>query len=216
MSSEISYSSVCVVDVSERSNIAIETISITAESCDLSGAWLVPISDKAKIEQIISGKKLLVIGRKKGQTNELILNFGKPLDIEEFLREAKADADRALKDFDDFVEKNKKQYAEYMAIKPAEGKSLPKVIKKNLTPPSFTKWPDSIDLEDATSEINKMGKLAEIQGTPKEMKQVLAASRLIQMLVQMWRSDELERVNRIYVEGDEAKVSILPNCWLED
>jgi hypothetical protein len=47
------------------------------------------------------------------------------------------------------------------------------------------------------------------------MKRVLAASRLLQILIYMWKNDEVERLNRQYVIGSDAKSTILPAIWLE-
>jgi hypothetical protein len=63
-------------------------------------------------------------------------------------------------------------------------------------------------------ELSKLGKLESISGTQPEMKRVLAASRLLQILVYMWKNDEVERNNRVYVLGSDAEMTILPKSWL--
>jgi len=52
--------------------------------------------------------------------------------------------------------------------------------------------------------------------TPEDMKKTLAAARLVKFLVDMWQLDEQERVNRKYVDGTDAEITILPESWLKE
>ena len=38
--SEIGYASIAILEFKQSGKIAIETISVTREACDLSGAWV--------------------------------------------------------------------------------------------------------------------------------------------------------------------------------
>ena len=57
--------------------------------------------------------------------------------------------------------------------------------------------------------------MATPSGTPDNFKKTLSAARLVKHLVDMWQLDEQERNNRKYVEGEDAKITILPESWLE-
>jgi hypothetical protein len=48
------------------------------------------------------------------------------------------------------------------------------------------------------------------------MKNTLAAARLVRFMVEMWQLDEQERVNRKYVDGTDAEITILPESWLKE
>ena len=56
--------------------------------------------------------------------------------------------------------------------------------------------------------------MSQVAGTAEGMKNVLIVARVIKHLVDMWRRDEIERSNRLYVVDQAAQISILPTCWL--
>lgn len=211
---EIKYVSLAVVDFVSEKKIAIETISISQDACDLSGAWLLEVDDREVIKNILTGKLIISLS---ADDNLKIIDGSlsvRTVSISSFLSDAKTEVSIANKLFESYVERNKREYAEYMGVKPLERKLLPKVIKKNLTPPEFSAWPDKVDLTNPAGELQQLGKLGKIQGTPSDMEKVLGASRLIQTLINMWKSDESERLNRVYVLGEDADSTILPKSWL--
>ena len=212
---KIGYASIAVVDPLPSGSVAIETISVTEDACDLSGAWLLEPSELHKASTILSDKLIIVLGESKKLPGPLS-DFSKmQVSIQDFLIQARHEVSTALKLFRDFQVNNEKEYADYMNIKPAERKLLPKVTKKNLVEPSFSKWPQDLNLSAAESELDSLGKLSKIEGTPEEMRKVLAASRLVQMLVYMWKKDETERQNRQYVKNEDSVNTILPTPWLK-
>jgi len=211
---KVGYASIAVIDLQDSGMVAIETISVTRDACDLSGAWLIESSEKEKIENLLSDKLLVFLGKNTDSGKKLIGNTRNQVFVSDFLEEAEAEAAQAMRLYEDFQAKNEKDYAAYMSIKPAERKLLPKVTKKNLIEPTFSDWPSKLDLSNSETEMANLGKLSQIDGTPAEMRKVLAASRLIQMLVYMWKLDETERVSRQYVKDDIAVETILPVAWL--
>ena len=213
MSADVSYASIAIVDTASLDFIAVETISVTAETCELSGAWVLKNANAHQLEELISGRLVLVIGNMDVFKKYAGSNFTL-ITIQPFLDQAIRDAKNAMKDFATFVKNHELEYATYMAIKPADRKLIPKVTKKNLIEPSFSKWPVTVDLESPENELRELGKLSEISGTPIEMRKILGVSRLIQVLVNMWHSDEIERLNRLYIHGEDAQISVLPDCWL--
>jgi len=212
---EVKYVSLAVVDFVSEKKIAIETMSITQDTCDLTGAWLLEVDDREDILKILTGKLILGVSDvdRLAKIDSLLNN--RTVSISDFLSDAKAEVGIATKLFESYVESNKREYAEYMSVKPQERKQLPKVFKKNLTPPEFSAWPNEINLANPVQELQNLGKLGKIQGTPSTMERVLGASRLIQNLINMWRSDESERLNRVYVLGEDAENTILPKSWLK-
>ena len=212
---EVKYVSLAVVDFVSEKKIAIETMSITQDTCDLTGAWLLEVDDREIILNILTGKLILGVSDvdRLAKIDSLLNN--RTVSISDFLSDAKAEVGIATKLFESYVESNKREYAEYMSVKPQERKQLPKVLKKNLTPPEFSAWPNEINLADPVHELQNLGKLGKIRGTPSTMERVLGASRLIQNLINMWRSDESERLNRVYVLGEDAENTILPKSWLK-
>jgi len=84
-----------------------------------------------------------------------------------------------------------------------------------LVAPEFYNWPDSINFNESADYLESIGKMATPSGTPDNFKKTLSAARLVKHLVDMWQLDEQERNNRKYVEGEDAKITILPESWLE-
>lgn len=211
---KLRYASIAIVDHTSTDEVAIESISVTDESCDLSGAWLVNSKDSQLLLNILSGKLIIELGSSESPAAKVKSKSQGQISIQDFLDDAKHEIEIANKLFNDHVERNLQEYSSYMQVAPAERKLLPKVVKKNLVPPDFSKWPDAIDMNNPEQELRKLGKLESIVGTDPEMKRVLAASRLLQILVYMWKSDEVERNNRVYVLGSDAEMTILPRSWL--
>ena len=213
MEQKLTYASIAIVDLSLEKEIAIEVLSVSEDSCDLSGAWLISFEETKKLNEIVADKPLIFIGENDSVSNSIVEKSA-TLDMTDFLAQARRDARTALESFSAYVVKNVQEYETYMAMPPAERKILPKIVKKSLISPKFSNWPDAISLDKAESELERMGKLSKIDGTPSEMRRVLAAARLLQTLISMWRSDEQERTNRLYVLGQVADISILPDCWV--
>lgn len=210
----VSYASIAVVGLAPNEMIAIETISVSRESCDLSGAWLIKKTDTAVLDDLINGK-LIVFLNKESQSISIFEKFHENfIGVDDIFQDAKNEIEIAMKLFDQYVQKNRKEYAEYMNVPPMERKLLPKVVKKNLVAPEFSRWPESVKLDSAEKELTIMRKMSAVEGTPSEMRKVLAAARLIQLLIYMWKADEVERVNRVYVLDQDAENTILPPSWL--
>lgn len=211
----LDYASLVVVGLVADDKVAIEAISVTVESCDLSGAWLVNLEDSAMIDSLLS-EKIIIFLNQESETHGSFKKYSEMvIDINTLIEDAKAEINTANKLFNDYVERNQVEYSEYMKVPPADRKLIPKVLKKNLVPPVFSEWPDSVTLEAAENELVRMKKLGTVEGTPNEMKRILAASRLIQSLVNMWKVDEIERINRVYVLGQDSVNTILPPSWLK-
>jgi hypothetical protein len=213
--SRLSFASIVVVGLVSKDKVAIEAISVTLDSCDLSGAWLIDVGDTVTIESLLNGKLVLFLN----QESESVTNFKKYKEkiivVQDLISDAKSEIKTANKLFEEYVQKNQLEYSEYMKIPPSERRLLPKIQKKSLVAPEFSAWPDSVLLDSAEEELVRMQKLGSVAGTPNEMKKILAASRLIQFLIYMWKADEIERVNRVYVLGQDSEQTILPPSWLK-
>ena len=215
MTLPISYASIAIVEFLSAEKIAVEVVSITPEMCELSGAWLVERNNLDQLTQIVTGRLLIFIGDKSKQESNVVLQTTSEVNLQEFIDEAKADATSAIEAFGEYVSQNEREYLAYMSLKLADRKLLPKVVKKKLALPEFYEWPESIGINSAEEVLTSIGKLGEISGTDKDIRKVLAGGRLVKHLIDKWRSDEIERSNRLYVIDSEAIVSILPTSWLK-
>ena len=214
MSGIRTYGSVAIAEVLATGEIAIEAISITPESCELSGAWIVSEGEEEVLHQILADRLLIPIGDRSKTVAKLTKFLGQEVNIQDFIDEARIDAQSALSSFEEYVRQSDYEYAQYMSINPTDRKALPKIVKKKLVAPDFYQWPISVDLNKGQDFLESVEKLGEISGTPIGMKNVLTAARAIKLLVDMWHRDEIERSNRLYVVDQAAQIAILPNCWL--
>lgn len=214
MISPISYGSLAVVEIQAQGEVAIETVSITKDTCDLSGAWMISIEPLKEVLQILDGRLLVIVGNRTKAEEIFVHNLGSEVTIQEFVVEADRDASAAVKAFEKYVFQNDEAYSKYMSINPTERKLLPKVVKKKLIHPEFYNWPQKIDITRPNEFLISQRRIGEITGADPRLKNVLATAKLVKFLIDMWRRDEFERKNRLYVNVSEAVVSILPNCWL--
>lgn len=208
------YASIAIVEFLSDNLTVVETISVTQDSCDLSGAWKIDGSDFSLLNQIIENRLIIIIGNREIANDYLSTHKATEVNVQDFVIEAKKDAKLAIDSFDKYVKQNEKDYAAYMSVKPAERKLLDKVVKKKLVRPEFYAWPDFIDINEAEKFLNSRGIKREFSGDDIIFKNLLFSANLVKHFIDKWRIDEIERSNRLYVLGNEASISILPLIWL--
>jgi hypothetical protein len=209
------YASLVLVDQLKSWKIALWTVSVTSVGAELTGAWVVEKNDSQDLKRIISGRLILLVD-KSSQEDELFSGYVNSIvELADFVKEAKNEAESALVTFNNFVLENEKKYREYMAVDKINRKLLPKVSKKQLTSPEFFDWPTDLTLNDSKKYLESRGKFGLVSVASDELANVLIAARCLQFLISMWQIDETERRNKVYIEGDDAAVTILPKTWLE-
>ena len=199
----------------KENEIAIEVISITPDSCDLSGAWVLNFDEIEKIRTIITGRALMIIGSRNKIEKEFTDLLIFEVKLQNFLDEAMSAVYEAEISFKSFQEKNDNDYKQYMKINPTARKLLPKVVKKNLTEPEFHAWPVDFEISDSKNFLTKFGRAGLIPAENNNLGNVLIVARVIQLFIDWWREDEIERLNKIYILGESSNFSILPNCWIK-
>ena len=189
------YASIAIVEIDKNEKIAIESISISKGECVLSGAWVFSLDDKQNINNVVFGKLIIPLGDETSVKQLLVDSNLKYLSAKPFLLEAKKAASDALAAYELFKSEDAKQ-------------------RKNMVEPSFFAWPEDLDFNLSAEYLESIGKMAVSPTTPEIMEKTLAAARLVKFLVDMWQLDEQQRVNRKYVDGTEAEITILPESWL--
>ena len=192
---EYVYKSIVVVEMHPDNSVTIESLSVTENECVLSGAWEFDQKEILQIQTVISGRLVLALGSQANFEKYIKDSSLIYLNIEPFLVEAKEAAQIAMKSYEDF-------------------KLQDLAKRKKLVAPDFFEWPEEIDFNNSISILEGLGKMATPHNTPEKMRKTLAASRLLKLLIDMWHSDEQERINRKYVEGEDAVITALPKCWL--
>jgi hypothetical protein len=209
------YATIAVVDRVSDSNIAVWKISVSEDGADMSGAWVFQNQEfMSNFESLNCG---LFIEIENALMDPRLISkiTAQEIHLNDFLAEARADVELGLANYAKFVKESELKYAEYMSIEPGARKLIPKVQKKQLVPPEFKSWPIEFDLKLSNAYLEANGKAGLAKAEKDELSNVLAAARVIQLFIQMWQSDEAERKNRIYVNGESAEVTILPRSWLK-
>jgi len=191
------YASIAVVEIHADSTVTIESVSVTSGECVLSGAWEFQISDSENIQNVLSGKLIIPLGKMDGIKKLIGDTQVAYVEASPFLTNAREAASEALEAYEAFKSENPTK-------------------RKKLVSPSFYDWPETIDFNDASNYLESIGKMATPVGTPEGFKKTLSAARLLKHLVDMWQLDEQERSNRKYVEGEDAAITILPESWLSE
>jgi hypothetical protein len=197
MSSNNYYASIAIVEMHSNEKISIESISVSKGECVLSGAWEFPVNDKQNISNVVSNKLIIALGNESAVVKFLDDSELKFLKAKPFLFEARKAAKDAILAYESFKSEDAKK-------------------RKNMVEPTFFNWPEELDFNQSAEFLESIGKIAVPASTPEGMKNTLAAARLVKFLVEMWQLDEQERINRKYVDGTDAEITILPESWLKE
>jgi hypothetical protein len=189
------YASLAVFDLVSESKVAISTISITTDEVVLSGAWVLDQAQEAEIALILSDRLAIPLSSEAAKKFSEDKTGYKKVSLAQFVSEAKSEANLGRESFDKYKNEDLKK-------------------RKNLVAPEFYEWASVPDLMQSESHLDSFGLVEGYEGTAPEMRQVLAAARVLQYLILKWKSDELSRSGRKYVEGENATVTILPKSWL--
>jgi hypothetical protein len=208
------YASVVLIELINEKEIALWAVSVNSTSVELSGAWVIPAEDSDVCKQIISGRLILLVGKSWHADEVLTGNTGLIVELSDFIREAKGEAESALVTFNEFVLENERKYKEYMAIEKNSRKLLPKISRKKLVTPVFFDWPEKLTIDQSEKYLESKGKFGSVGLSGNGLDHILTATRCVQFLISMWQADEVERRTKVYIEGDAAEVTVLPKVWL--
>lgn len=213
MPSKQTWANLGVVCYEKEFGYSIETISVDANTCTLSGAWEFETLDDPAVTSILGARLVITCGLDDG---EAVVNrfASKGVDIKTFIADASDSAKDGIERFNRYLEENARKYSEYMSIPPAERKLLPKVIKKKLEPIYAHSWELSYNELAPELTLRQLGKRESIEGTPQNMVRLITTSWLIKHLVDRWREDEMERKSRDYLYPEGEKIDVLPRSWL--
>lgn len=213
MQTNPTWANLGVICFEKEIGYSIETISVDANSCTLSGAWDFESLDDSALANILSTRLIITCGLDNGE--DIANGFkSKRVDIKTFISDASDSAKNGIERFNQYLEENARQYSEYMSIPPAERKLLPKVIKKKLEPLYAHSWDLTYDEFAPELTLRQMGKRESIDGTPRNMVRLITTSWLIKHLVDRWREDEVERTSRTYLYPEGRELQVLPSTWM--
>lgn len=213
MQTNPTWANLGVICYEKEFGYSIETISVDANTCTLSGAWDFETLDYPAVTSILGARLVITCGLDDG---EAVVNrfASKGVDIKTFIADASDSAKDGTERFNRYLEENARQYFEYMSIPPAERKLLPKVIKKKLEPIYAHSWELSYNELAPELTLRQLGKRESIEGTPQNMVRLITTSWLIKHLVDRWRDDEIERTSRQYLYPEGRDFQVLPSSWI--
>ena len=213
MNGSPNWASLAVVSFEQKYGYSIEAISIDTQSCSLSGAWDFETLDEPEVENILE-QRLIVTSGITNRDNFAKKYSSSGVDLKTFITDASTAAQDGVTRFGKYLDQNEKDYSAYMAIPPLERKLLPKVVKKKLEPIYAHSW--KLDFDELRPELTlkQLGKRDSIDGTPSNMKRVIATSWLIKHLVDRWREDEVERTSRGYLYPEGRDLQLFPTTWM--
>ena len=197
MSMKNYYASIAVLELHSTEKVTIESISVSKGDCVLSGAWEFSTKEMQNIASVLSDKLIIALGDESNLITFLSKSELKFLKAKPFLLEARKAASDAILAYELFKSEDAKK-------------------RKKMVEPTFFNWPEDLDFNHSAEYMESIGKIAFPASTPSGMQKTLAAARLVKLLVDMWQLDEQERVNRKYVDGTDAEITILPESWLRE
>jgi hypothetical protein len=208
------YASIAVIDQIKDSELAIWKISVSTDGAELSGAWVFDSKEIQKYEGILEGSLIIQVCNSLKDPKIIEKYISQKVELKDFLDESRTDVEASLAQFEEYVAENERKYKEYMAIEPSARKLLPKIQKKQLVSPVFSDWPKEFDFDYSKEFLDSMKKSGLLEVENNELKNVVVAARVVQLLIQMWQADESERKIKIYVDALSAESTILPRIWL--
>jgi hypothetical protein len=213
MNGSPNWASLAVVCFEPKFGYSIETISIDTRSCSLAGAWDFKTLNEPEVKNILERRLLITSGVVDGK--HLAKEYSSSwIDLKTFITDASTAAQDGVTRLDNYLEQNEKDYTAYMAIPPSERKQLTKVVKKKLEPMHVHSWELNFDELRPELTLRQLGKRDSIDGTPPNMKRVIATSWLIKLLVDRWREDEVERTSRGYLYPQGRDLQLFPTSWM--
>ena len=63
--------------------------------------------------------------------------------------------------------------------------------------------------------LDKIGKKGLLKSADPKLEKILITARCIRAFIEMWKKDEIERKNKVYLDAETASVTILPKSWLQ-
>jgi hypothetical protein len=189
-----------IVDALNAKTAAISHVSVLVSNqqplqyeVSVSGIWEVSANEVEHATQLVSNR--LLVGTEDGIkfVRKILGEHVGESSLSEFVQSALAEQQQLQ--------------ALWQQYKDEEPKK-----RKDLVSPKWPEWPTSI--EDATpiEMLVAMGKSPYSRGTPKEMRTIIAFSRLIYMMLENWMSVEEERLRRKFLRG----IADSPRMWPPD
>lgn len=186
-----------VVDALDASTLNLLHVSITVASLEplkyeisLSGIWEFSDKEKVEISNLIQGR--VPVGTKDG-----IEFIKKHIGIE--------DSPGILSRFVLSATKEQELLQELWQAHKDEEPSK----RKKLVTPKWPEWPADIDDSAPVDMLESMGRLAFPDGTPKDMRPLIAFGRLMYIMLENWMVVEEQRLQRKFLK----EISKHPRKW---
>lgn len=82
--------------------------------------------------------------------------------------------------------------------------------RKNLVPPKWPTWPSKIEDNSPIKILEQLGKQPYSEGTPKEMRPLVAFGKVVNLMLANWMAIEEERLRRKFLKSEIETARIWP------
>lgn len=187
---------IAVVDQTPAGGLAVEHVGCDQSGAALTGAWLLDDPTSDQLTAMLS--HWVVVGTRDGiQRSSKVLDRDLPsADLRSLVAACQAAEEVIMAAWQQYKDEAPKKRA-------------------NLVPPNYPSWPEVNEDHDAAQILESLGRPAAPPGTPSEMRDVLALSRLVQYVVNAWQELESERMSRAYLVDLDPTWAVLPRQWAE-
>lgn len=187
-----------VVDETTKRHLAIHHVSILEEGILASGLWDLPIeTPRSEIQDRITG--WIVVGTNDGiaALNERLGQEVKSADLSGLVDACETEEARLQAEWEQYRDQEPRK-------------------RSKLKPLTARNWPAVQDDGDAARLLKRVGRRPYVAETPRDMRDIIAFSRLIIYIMETWYELEGERLGRHYLHtDDDHHRELFPPQWLK-
>lgn len=187
-----------IVDETSKGHLAIHHVSILEEGIFASGLWDLPeATPKKEIQDRIT--HWIVVGTNDGiaALNKRLGKKVKSADLSGLVAACETEEARLQAEWEQYRDQEPKK-------------------RSKLKPLAARNWPAVQDDGDAAKLLKRVGRRPYVEETPRDMRDIIAFSRLITYIMETWYELESERLGRHYLHTDEDdQRELFPPNWLK-
>ena len=186
-----------IADKTSKGTLAVHHVSVMSDGIFASGLWDLPKStSKSEIQDRIT--HWIPVGTTDGIT-ALQDRVGKKI--------KSADLSGLVAACEEEEAQLQRIWDEYRDAEPKK--------RANLKPLSARSWPAVHEDGDAAKWLKRVGRRPFAPNTPREMRDIIAFSRLIIYIMEVWYDLESERLGRHYLHNKDDERDLFPQEWLK-
>jgi hypothetical protein len=186
---------IATVDLTPQGNLAVSHVSVDADGARLTGTWLLISPTTVELENLLA--QWILVGTRDGvgRVSKVLGREMPSADLRELVGACEL-AETQLQE----------AWVSYRDDEPKK--------RANLVPPNWPSWPRVNDDHTAAQILVELGRLPYSEGTPLELRDILALTKLVKYVVDCWQELESERLARAYLAAGDPSRNLLPAGWI--